>query len=109
MENNLLEDILNVLVNVKLEMQRLKKSNFQDLLKKIDGCISRLAPIVDVYGNNLSKLTPNIEKDANLRDRTISHKELSSFERKFEINRTSLEKQEEELMKVKRSFLKEEA
>jgi hypothetical protein len=62
-----------------------------------------------VYGNNLSKLTPNVEKDTNLRDRTISHKELSSFERKFEINRTSLEKQEEELMKVKRSFIKKEA
>ena len=74
MENNLLEDILNVLVNVKLEMQRLKKQSFQDLLKKIDGCISRLAPIVDVYGNNLGKLAPNNEKDANLRDRTISHK-----------------------------------
>jgi len=109
MENNLLEDILNVLVNVKLEMQRLKKHNFQDLLKKIDGCISRLAPIVDVYGNNLSKLAPNNEKDVNLRDRTISHKELSSFDRNFDINRTSFEKQEEELMKVRRSFIKAEA
>lgn len=109
MENNLLEDILNVLVNVKLEMQRLKKHSFQDLLKKIDGCISRLAPIVDVYGNNLSKLPPNNEKDINSRDRTISHKELSSFERNFDINRTSLEKQEEELMKVRRSFIKTEA
>ena len=56
MENNLLEDVLTVLVDVKVELQKLKSRVYQDLVKKIDGCISKVAPLIDVYTGNSFKL-----------------------------------------------------
>ena len=46
MENNVLEEVLNVLVDVKVELQKLKTKVYQQLLKKIDICISKVAPII---------------------------------------------------------------
>ena len=71
MENNLLEDVLSVLVDVKVELQRLKPKVYQDLVKKIDVCISKVAPLIDVFTGNFNVAASN---NSILRDRTVSHK-----------------------------------
>lgn len=43
-----------------------------------------------------------------MRDKTLSHKEISTFDRKFEIKEINYEQQQEELLKVRKSFIKEE-
>jgi hypothetical protein len=83
MENNIFEDVLNLLVDVKVEMQKLKSRIHQELVKKIDVCISKVAPLIDVYASTVSK-TSDRDK-SNIRDKSISLKEISTFEKKFEI------------------------
>lgn len=105
MENNLLEDVLTVLVDVKVELQKLKSRVYQELVKKIDGCISKVAPLIDVYTGNSFKFERPIQS---MRDKTLSHKEISTFDKKFEIKEINYEQQQEELLKVRKSFLKED-
>lgn len=79
MENNIFEEVLNLLVDVKVEMQKLKARVHQELVKKIDVCISKVAPLIDVYASTVSKT----DKNSNLRDKSISLKEISTFQKKF--------------------------
>ncbi len=105
MENNLLQDVLSVLVDVKVELQRSKVKVYQDLLKKIDVCISKVAPLIDVFTGNFNLAASN---NTLLRDRTVSHKQISTFDKKFEIKEINYQDQKKELLKVKKSFIKEE-
>lgn len=74
------------------------------MVRKIDVCISKVAPLIDVYASTISKT----EKDkSNMRDKSISLKEISTFEKKFEIKSVNLEQQAQELLKVRKSFIKE--
>lgn len=41
-----------------------------------------------------------------MRDKTLSHKEISTFDKKFEIKEINYELQHEELLKVRKSFIK---
>ena len=60
-----------MLVDVKVELQRSKVKVYQDLLKKIDVCISKVAPLIDVFTGNFNLAASN---NTLLRDRTVSHK-----------------------------------
>jgi hypothetical protein len=71
MENNIFEDVLNVLVDVKVELQRLKSKVQQELVKRIDACISKVAPLIDVYASNSYR---SLAITNSIRDRTVSHK-----------------------------------
>jgi hypothetical protein len=58
-------------------MQKLKSRVHQELVRKIDVCISKVAPLIDVYSSTISKTS---EKDkSTLRDKSISLREISTF------------------------------
>lgn len=80
MENNIFEEVLNLLVDVKVQMQKLKGGQIQqELVKKIETCISKVAPLIDVYASTISKA----DKPTMNRDKSISLKEISTFEKRF--------------------------
>ncbi len=71
MENNIFEEVLNLLVDVKVEMQKLKSRIHQELVRKIDVCISKVAPLIDVYASTVK----GSEKDKSIlsgRDKSVS-------------------------------------
>jgi hypothetical protein len=49
MENNTFSEVVNILLEVKLALQRGTNSNLNHLLEKIDYCISKIAPFIDIY------------------------------------------------------------
>jgi hypothetical protein len=84
MENNIFEEVLNLLVDVKVEMQKLKSRVHQELVRKIDVCISKVAPLIDVYASTVSGR--GSEKDKSIlsgRDKSVSLREFATFEKKF--------------------------
>lgn len=94
MDNNVFEDVINVLMEVKLTLQRLKIQTCNELLKNIDSCISKLAPLIDIYTSSLSRSDVSTDK-LNLRDRTISLKENLIFSRYTNTQKIDFEQQQQ--------------
>lgn len=48
MNNSLLEEVMNLLIEVKLTFQKMSCQPKTQLLNNIDNCISKIAPLVDM-------------------------------------------------------------
>lgn len=49
MESNTFSEVVNMLLEIKLALQRGSTSTLNELLGKIDCCISKIAPFIDIY------------------------------------------------------------
>jgi hypothetical protein len=49
MESNAFSEVVNILLEIKLTLQRGYKNSLNELLGKIDFCISKIAPFIDIY------------------------------------------------------------
>lgn len=108
MDNILLEEVMNLLVEVKLTFQKMKVPSGTPLLRNIDNCISKLAPLVEVLQSTL-KSTTNIERSHSWND-SFSSANTNPNASSMHENETPLDDFQRRLSvdQVSHSFIKKE-